>query len=97
MKEPHRRDNHLYHVYFSLHKCMLIVNQTVLEDIMVSDASTLLLHIVSSTAVPVSLIISSQVVAQSGESMSSQILQENPVSITFTVEGVGCIDIQISA
>ena len=71
-----------------------------MEDIMMPDANNncdySLLHTVSSTAVPVSLIISSQVAAQSGESMSSQTLQENPVTITFTVEGVGCIDIQTS-
>ena len=71
-----------------------------MEDTMMPDANNncdySLLHTLSSTAVPVSLIISSQVDAQSGDSMSSQTLQENPVTITFTVEGVGCIDIQTS-
>ena len=71
-----------------------------MEDIMMSDANINCgyssLHTISSTAVPVSLIISSQVAAQSVQSMSSQTLQENPITITFTVEGVGCIDIQTS-
>ena len=48
-----------------------------------------LFHTISSTAVPVSLIISSQVAVQSGDSMDSEALRENPVTITFRVEGVG--------
>jgi len=50
--------------------------------------ATLFLHTKSSTATPVSLIISSQV---AGVNMGSQALQENPVTITFTVQGVGCL------
>ena len=46
------------------------------------------LHTKSSTATPASLIISSQV---AGVNMESRTLQENPVMITFTVEGVGCL------
>ena len=53
-----------------------------------------LLHTVSSTAVPASLIISSQVAAQSGEGMNFQTLQEYPVMVTFIVERVGYSDIQ---
>ena len=52
-----------------------------------------LFHTISSTAVPVSLIISSQVAVQSGESMDSEALQENPVTIVFIVEGVGCLTV----
>jgi len=62
----------------------------------VNNCGYSLLHTVSSTAVPASLIISSQVAAQSGEGMNFQTLQEYPVMVTFIVERVGYSDIQTS-